>query len=43
MNDDRGTPGGLLFLDFNEPAEKVCVTNLDQDKPDVTFVIFSCR
>lgn len=33
----RGTPGGVLFLDFNEPAEKVCVTNLDQDKPDVTF------
>lgn len=34
----RGTPGGILFLDFNEPSEKVCVTNLDQDKPDVTFV-----
>ncbi|WP_454164150.1 PP2C family protein-serine/threonine phosphatase [Gordonia iterans] len=33
----RGTPDSLLFVNFEGPAEKVCVSDLDSDRPTVTF------
>lgn len=34
---NRGTPDRVLFIDFTEPAERVCLTDPEQAQPDVVF------
>ncbi|MFT3660586.1 MAG: protein phosphatase 2C domain-containing protein [Gordonia sp. (in: high G+C Gram-positive bacteria)] len=34
----RGTPESLLFIDFEQPGEKVCIVNPKSEEPEVTFM-----